>query len=342
MPEENKKKINLSWLKLWGQENTKSEEKKDIEVLNVPEIIEEEKVEIEEEKVEIKSSKISLAWMRKKRETPKSSSKEIEPKVEDKENSEKNAPLNNNEKSENETLSLNTEKVEILLDEEKVATSWEENKKDDAESFDNKKEWIKDNWEAEKKSLFSNYTSDFEKEEGSILEKLKELWKKPQTRVLLVVILIFSTIVWISALFFIDPKRHSVSHYKAVLIGAYNKYTWKGTFTEKNNNLKVKQKIEPQWKGDSLIRNGYKINIQTKTNLQGLKLYKFNNTEFNTISKLNKEIDIEIKKLKTNKVKDFLLKAKLKKQEEATKKAPSNTQDKKQKKSTLQILQERK
>lgn len=331
MWEENKKKINLSWLKISSQETDSTE--KNVEVLDVPEIVE----EIEEEKIEKKSNKISLAWMKQKREWPKNSPQKTE--QEDKQEVQDIKTESANNQSDGTTLSLDKEKVEIVLETEDEKDS---NSSDDSEEKEN---WDKqEDSQEEKTSLFSNYTSDFEKEEWTIIEKLKELGKKPQTRVVLVVVLILSTILWIAALFFVDPKRHSISHYKAVLMWAYNKYTGNNTVVEKNKDLKVKAEKKQEWKKDSLVRNGYKITIETKISESGVKIYKFNNWEFNTISKLNTEIDIEIKKLKSWKVKDFLLKAKIKKQEKEIKKAKVDTpsdSDTTKNKSNLDLLKNR-
>ena len=372
MSEANKKQINLSWLKMLGQKKQDPEKKEDLEVLDVPEIVEKKDPlltspqgrgteqkwdnsfspggkdawkadrgqEIEEEKIKIKSSKISLAGMKQKRDTPKTSVSINEKTLVDVKSDEKLQAESKDNDTENKTLSLDNEKVEIVLNTEEE--SW---KKNNNEASDNKWEDSSKTSEDTKEStsLFSNYTSDFEKEERSILEKIKELWKKPKTRIILVVVLIVSTILWIAALFTIDPKRNSISRYKSVLIGAYNKYTGNNTYEKKNQQLLVKETVKQQWEKDSLIRTGYKITIETKINDSGGKIYKFNNTEFDTISKLNTAIDIEIKKLKSSKVKDFLLKAKLKKQKNdlKTKTNMSNTPTDSPKKSNLDLLRSR-
>lgn len=167
---------------------------------------------------------------------------------------------------------------------------------------------LDDNKKEDNDGLFSNYTSDFEKDERSIIEKLKELWKEPKTRIMLVVGLIWMTILGIIWLFIFYPEKHSITHYKEVLIASYRKYTGNEPSPEIINkpidNLIIDQ---PIWEDTTVIRNGYRISIKTQLSITWVKMYKFNNTEFDTMEKLNEEIDIEIKKLQTDKVKDFLL-----------------------------------
>ncbi len=361
MSEENKKKINLSWLNIGNNNSSKEEEI--IEVLDIPETPEDTKtVEVEKK---VKSNKISLAWMKEKRSdnsVKKIDKETIQTNTEEK----KDSSPESEQKTE---ISLNDKKVEVRLEKEEEPKEEESTKLVDDKDIKKTGVSLKKatnstniDWKVEvketakidgeskgdKESLFSNYTSDFEKDEWTIVDKIKELWKKPQTRVLLVVFLIVSTILWIAGLFIVDPKRHSISHYKAVLMGFYNKQTGNNTYIETNTEIKNTQVAEIAWEDKKVDRNGYRISIKTKTNTDGVKMYKFNNSEFDTITKLNNEIDIEIKKIKTNKVKDFLLTPSINrsskdedqsKEEQNEASAESKTAPKK---SALQLLQERK
>lgn len=346
MSEENKKKINLSWLKI-GSSNI-SENKEKIEVLEVWEkSIEAEESNMQEPEKKAKSNKISLAWMKEKRSgnTQAEIEKENAAKKQQEAEEQTKAPT---KKIIPKQISLSEKKVEVVL-ETKEEKDTQESKKtpqsttpEKEKNSDNKDEKTPAKTEEEKDSIFSNYTSDFEKEEGTIIDKLKELWKKPQTRIAFVAFLIITTVVWIGGLFVIDPKRHSISHYKAVLTDFYNQKTGK---TPTIQTTKVTPPQTPQvpkitWDEQKIERSGYRITIQTHTNTDWIKIYRFNNSEFDTITKLNSEIDKEITKLKTDKVKNFLLNPWSNTPNSEPNKA--DTEDKNIKKTPLQLLQERK
>ncbi len=184
------------------------------------------------------------------------------------------------------------------------------------------------------KSQFSNYESDFSAKENDIMSKIKKLKYLPKTRPALVCWLIAITWLWITGLFYLDPKKHSLSNYKATLVSYYKTQTGEEDLEkiqEWLNNLQEKKQagIEKsitntvktsQWNKEKMIHKWFPFTIESTVWKNSVKIFKYNNIEYTKLGDLQKVLDIEISKLKHNKVESFLLGNKKKKNEtEATK-----------------------
>jgi len=220
------KEINLSSLS--NKENSKSREQDDY-ILSKVNITREELEEIDDEKyqkiLEVIEEKL------KEREAEKIKKQEEENEKKKKEE----------EKNENENIwkpLINTDALISKNNEKK-----EEKKEAELKIKENEKE--KEEEKIETSELFSNYKSDFKKEENQFFKKLREKRQKikerlrmPKTRVSLVIWLILLTIATISTLFKLDPEHHSFKAYKTNVLQVKNKYFWNN-----EKNIKENKKI---------------------------------------------------------------------------------------------------
>jgi len=225
------KEINLSSLS--NKENSKSREQDDY-ILSKVNITREELEKIDDEKyqkiLEVIEEKLKEREAEKiKKQEEEKNEKEIKEEAElNKEKNENtwNKPLINTDT----LISKNNKKKEEEQKEKKAELKAEEEKKEAEEEE-----------KIETSELFSNYKSDFKKEENQFFKKLrekrqriKERLRMPKTRVSLVIWLILLTIATISTLFTVDPEHHSFKAYKTNILQVKNKYFW-------NNQKKIKE-----------------------------------------------------------------------------------------------------
>lgn len=192
------------------------------------------------------------------------------------------------------------EKKEIISKENiKEENNIEKDNKNEVEKIEIKSDKNKDEvkvWDEtltiKPEKLFSNYKSDFNTKEDTIIEKLKKIKNLPKTRPQLVYSMIWILVIWITWLVLISPKDSILNNYKASVL-------W--TETE--------QKIEKQVTNQNDINKEKpidKINDQ-KEKLKKEKLENFllkNNKKNNNIPEKN--TDIEKNKVKVRKLKELL------------------------------------
>ncbi len=198
------------------------------------------------------------------------------PKIEEIKIEKKETLIENNKK--NETINL--EKKENTVKEDDTNNEHKEEVKEKWNYI--KKEEIIKKWD-----MFWNYKSDFAHKEHKIIKKVTEQKKKlrerlnePKTRILLVWWLITITAISISALFIIDPERHSLEVYKASII---------------NNSQKIKTiYIDKPWVPETINIESYSFNIETQEKKGDNKNYKYNKIVYSSKDELYKSLNNEI------------------------------------------------
>lgn len=70
----------------------------------------------------------------------------------------------------------------------------------------------------EKEEIFTNYDSDFKKNEKTIMQRMRDLKMIPKTRTGFLLLFVWLALFIISLFFIFDPKHHSIDIYKANLM----------------------------------------------------------------------------------------------------------------------------
>lgn len=168
--------------------------------------------------------------------------------------------------------------------------------------------------EEEKNELFSNYVSSFKEKEDSLLAKIKKLKNLPKTRPVFLSVIILITISWIWMLFVIDPDTHSFEHYKVSILNILKKE--KTVINEKideikKDDTKIKPPI-PKKEVKEEIKEKVKIwwldfDFWIQTNTTWEQIYNYKWQTYNSKEELEKNITVEVIKIKKDKVRNILL-----------------------------------
>ena len=173
-------------------------------------------------------------------------------------------------------------------------------------------EEIKKKEPSKEKEVFVNYKSDFNSEETTILESIKNFkeYVKPKTRIGFIIIVISTTLLWIISLFIIAPKIHNISNYKNKIISAKEtficKIDTKKCIKNKAEIKVVKNEIKKEvLTKKTFIKWNFKVNYEVK-NIDWKEIIIYKEIEYDNIENLIKIIEIERRHERINKLKKHI------------------------------------
>lgn len=144
-------------------------------------------------------------------------------------------------------------------------------------------------------SAFSNYTSDFSHTKKSILSKIKTLKRLPKTRTALVWFWVGITMIFLVALYFLNPEKYWIQNYKANLLEHENKNDISPTIVYGTPLVWKEEEIKKWW---------HTLTIHKALKEDWTTVYKYNNIIIEDINTLYKKLESKAKSIRVH---NFLL-----------------------------------
>lgn len=156
--------------------------------------------------------------------------------------------------------------------------------------------------------VFSNYESDYKKEEGNVLEWIQKLKKIANIKKMSKINKIFiSSLVVVSIasfvfLFYMQPANHSLNDYKASILTLAGKEMTEQEVQE--HKWEIQKEIE--WKLEENNLWGYQLHFEILVDEYGAATYKFDGNQYQTKQDLDNAISEKLEFLKKEKIRNYL------------------------------------
>ena len=318
------------------KENKKEKDDDDI----IIEVIEDNK---KDDDIVIEVIEEEIKEKQEDKEKEKNTEKDDDKKeIKEEKNNENSEVLENNKKNIQKDKKSNKLDLNIMKDnkskKEDNIKEIEKLKKDKIEKIEKDKKLKEENNNKESEDLewvevFENYESDFNKDKGSVLDKIKKIKDivRPKTRVWFLIFITLVTILWIALLFLFVPEKHNLKTYETNLkiwiwkiecsydstkcpksiIKEIPKVkeivdtnSWAIKETENTNSWAIKEIIET--KKESIKKWIFTIEYEIKIiNWEEVIIYKWKN--YNNINDFNIIVEKEINLQKKEQLKDYIL-----------------------------------
>ena len=202
---------------------------------------------------------------------------------------------------------LKKENIDVIEDKitpisEKKSVKKEDN---DKKNKDENSENIKKTEE-----IFEGYKSDFHHEENWVLEKISKIknYIKPKTRIEFLMSIVAITVLWIAALFMIDPNTHNFENYKNNIVNIATKE--EKIISKKDPIKEISKNVEEIIEKETILNKvvnkwGFNINYKIKK-LWEKETILYRWEEFDNFETFNKLIEKEVNDKKRNKLKNHI------------------------------------
>ncbi|QFR39540.1 hypothetical protein A9Q91_04945 [Candidatus Gracilibacteria bacterium 28_42_T64] len=159
--------------------------------------------------------------------------------------------------------------------------------------------------------IFKNYSSDFNGKAQGIIKEIKKLKNLRKTNPKFLGFIIIVTVIGISFLFYVDPKNHSYTNYKASILNVYNKQTNPNYQTNTHSGSQQEEDLanntpKINWNDLSIHEWGFNLKIESQTGTGGTLVYKFEGILYTSKEDLDQAVEASITLQKTRRIKSVI------------------------------------